>query len=387
MLNWLKKYSKWATMFVFGVALIAVYKTFNSFSFIGSILGKIFEAAKPFLIAFVVAYMLNIPAKKLDQLIENKLPWGWAKKHSNALSIALIYIMFIAAIVIVISALVPALYSNILEMYNNLPKFVDKLVGFINSIELLDKFNIRPDSFDIYSRLYTVMDSFDINSLGKYAQGIVSFTSGLVDLFIALIASVYMLIDKDRIVEGIRRLVGLFAKKDVGDAFMEHCSRVNMIFKKYVYSRLICCIVMAIACSIILALMGEKYALLLGIFIGFMDMIPYFGSIVSWIVCAVVMIFTGGIFHSIWCSLVMLVMQQIDGNILAPKVMGSKLDIRPLVVIIAVSAGGTLFGFVGMLISVPVVAILRAIISEFILAKEREVTAENDSGKYNGEEQ
>lgn len=383
MLNWLKKYSKWATMFVFGVALIAVYKTFNSFSFIGSIIGKIFEAAKPFIIAFVVAYMLNIPAKKLDQLTEHKLPWRWTKRHSGAISIALIYVLFIAAIVIVISALVPALYNNILEMYNNLPKFVDKLVGFINSIELLDKFNLKPDSFDIYSKLYKLMDSFDINSLGKYAQGIVSFTTGLVDLFIALIASVYMLIDKDRIVEGIRRLVGLFAKKDVGDAFMEHCSRVNMIFKKYVYSRLICCIVMAIACSIILALMGEKYALLLGIFIGFMDMIPYFGSIISWIVCAVVMIFTGGIFHSIWCSLVMLVMQQIDGNILAPKVMGSKLDIRPLVVIIAVSAGGTLFGFVGMLISVPVVAILRAIISEFILTREKAAaeSAAADDGK------
>lgn len=231
------------------------------------------------------------------------------------------------------------------------------------------------------------MNSFDINSLGKYAQGIVSFTSGLVDLFIALIASVYMLIDKDRISAGIRRIVGLFSKKEVGDAFMEHCSKINLIFRKYVYSRLICCIVMAISCSIILGIMDEKYALLLGIFIGFMDMIPYFGSIISWIVCAVVMIFTGGLFHSIWCSLVMLVMQQIDGNILAPKVMGSKLDIRPLVIIIAVSAGGTLFGFVGMLISVPVVAIIRAIISEFVISREQTIEAERANSEKSGEEQ
>ena len=385
MLNWIKKYSKWATMFVFGVALIAVYKTFNSFSFIGSIFGKIADAAEPFLIAFVVAYMLNIPAKKLSLFISEKVPLAKAKKHSNAISISIVYILFVSAIVIIISALVPALYNNILEMYNNLPNFVDSLVEFANSIELLDRLNIEADSFDIYSKIYSVMNSFDINSLGKYAHGIVSFTSRLVDIFIALIASVYMLIDKDRIVAGIRRLIGIFSKKGVGDAFMDHCSNINLIFKKYVYSRLICCIVMAISCSIILALTGEKYALLLGIFIGFMDMIPYFGSIISWIVCAIVMIFTGGIFHSVWCSLVMLVMQQIDGNILAPKVMGSKLDIRPLVIIIAVSVGGTLFGFVGMLISVPVVAILRAIIGEFILSKEREVNTEENAADKNGE--
>lgn len=384
MLNWIKKYSKWATMFVFGVALIAVYKTFNSFSFIGSIFGKIADAAEPFIIAFVVAYMLNIPAKKLNHFISEKVPLAKAKKYSNAISISIVYILFVSAIVIIISALVPALYNNILEMYNNLPNFVDSLVEFVNSVELLDRLNIKADSFDIYSKIYSVMNSFDINSLGKYAHGIVSFTSRLVDIFIALIASVYMLIDKDRIVAGIRRLIGIFSKNGVGDTFMDHCSNINLIFRKYVYSRLICCIVMAISCSIILALMGEKYALLLGIFIGFMDMIPYFGSIISWIVCAIVMIFTGGIFHSIWCSLVMLVMQQIDGNILAPKVMGSKLDIRPLVIIIAVSVGGTLFGFVGMLISVPVVAILRAIIGEFILSKERELNSSKTADK-NGE--
>ena len=81
------------------------------------------------------------------------------------------------------------------------------------------------------------------------------------------------------------------------------------------------------------------------------------------------MTISGGLSHGIWCSAMMLVMQQIDGNIISPKLTGERLEIRPLAIIIAVSVGGSLFGFVGMLISVPVVAILRAIISELLDTK------------------
>ena len=72
MIEWLRKYSKWATLFIFGVALIAVYKTFDNFSFIGSMLKGIFDAIKPFIIAFIIAYLLNIPAKKISYLVETK---------------------------------------------------------------------------------------------------------------------------------------------------------------------------------------------------------------------------------------------------------------------------------------------------------------------------
>ena len=100
-----------------------------------------------------------------------------------------------------------------------------------------------------------------------------------------------------------------------------------------------------------------------------MDLIPYFGSIISWVVGLVIMLISGGFSHAIWCSLMVLILQQIDGNVIAPKLTSDRLEVRPLAVIIAVSVGGSLFGFVGMLISVPVVAILKAILSEILDSK------------------
>jgi predicted PurR-regulated permease PerM len=210
----------------------------------------------------------------------------------------------------------------------------------------------------------------DLSEIGKYASGLVSITSSLLDIFIALIASIYMLLDKDRILKGLNRIASLFSDRKKYKGFMAHCANVNTIFTQYIYARVICCLIVAVTSTILLLIMGEPYALLLGIFIGFMDMIPYFGSIISWAVSAVLMLISGGVFHALWCSILLLILQQIDGNVIAPKVMGTRLEISPLTIIVAVSVGGSLFGFIGMLISVPVVAILRAIATELLEARE-----------------
>lgn len=366
MLDWLKKYSKWATYFVLGAALIAVYKTFDSLSVLWSGVIRIFSALKPFIIAFVMAYLLNIPSRKLKIFIENKIKWKFAKKHAIGLSVAIVYVVFILVLIWLVGTIVPALFGDFYEMYLNIPQYAQEIADFANHSELAHKIGFRPETLDI-SAQFSDMFSSDImkNGIKAVTSGVWSFASGFMEAFIALIASVYMLLDKERILNAIYRLAAKF-NGDKARLFLDRCSNVNEIFTQYIYSRLTCCIVMAVVCTIILALMGEKYALLIGIFIGFMDLIPYFGSIISWVVGFLVMTISGGFSHGVWCSVAMLVMQQIDGNVLAPKVTGARLEIRPITIIIAVSVGGSLFGFPGMILSVPVAVILRAILTEFI---------------------
>lgn len=367
MLDWLKKYSKWATYFVLGAALIAVYKTFDSLSVLWTGVLKIFSALKPFIIAFVIAYLLNIPSRKLKYVIENKIKWKFAKKHANGLSVAVVYVLFLAATVWLIGTIVPALFGDFFEIYQNLPQYAQEIVDFANKSEFAKKIGFQPEITELSKNFTQSFFSSDVmkNGFKAITTGVWSFASGFMDIFIALIASVYMLLDKERILNATYRLIMKF-NGHRADSFLKRWSNVNEVFTQYIYSRLTCCIVMAVACTLILAIMGEKYALLLGIFIGFMDLIPYFGSIISWAIGFLVMVISGGLSHGIWCSIAVLIMQQIDGNILAPKVTGARLEVRPITIIIAVSVGGSLFGFPGMLLSVPVVVILRAIISEFI---------------------
>ncbi len=385
MIDWLKKHSKWATYFVLGTALIAVYKTFDSLAFLWSALLSVFNAIKPFVIAFVIAYMLNIPTKRLNNVLCDKVKLSFVNKHSNGLSVLVIYILFIAVASWLVGTIVPAMLGDVAEMYNNIPAYAKEIAEFAENSDFAQRIGFQPETLDLQAKLSdfaTGLLSLDImkDGIKTITTGVWSFASGFMNIFIAMIASVYMLLDKERILKSIHGFIGRFSKADRGDSFINSWSNVNEIFTQYIYAKLISCVIIAVVCSIILLIMDEKYAILLGIFIGFMELIPYFGSIISCSIGFVIMTISGGLSHAIWCSIMMLVMQQIDGNIIAPKLTGDRLEIRPLAIIIAVSVGGSLFGFVGMLISVPVVAILKAIIVEFLDNRVERIKAD---GKEN----
>ncbi|MBQ6530105.1 MAG: AI-2E family transporter, partial [Clostridia bacterium] len=217
------------------------------------------------------------------------------------------------------------------------------------------------------------VNSFDLTQLQTYAKGVVSFTSGFFSGFVAFIASIYMLLDKARLQALFIRILNSFFKEKTVAAITEHAKRMNEVFTNYIYSRLSCSIIMAVICSVVLSIMGVKYALILGVFIGAMDMIPYFGSIISSVIAIIITFITGGFWLGVWTAVALLVLQQFDGNILGPKIMGDSLEIRPFWIIFAISVGGSLFGFVGMLISVPIFAIIRIVISDYISTRERRI--------------
>ena len=138
---------------------------------------------------------------------------------------------------------------------------------------------------------------------------------------------------------------------------------------------------MAFVCTVTLSVMKVRYAVILGLFIGAMDMIPYFGSIISVVIAEIVILITGGVWKTVWSTLALLILQQLDGNLLAPKIMGISLDMRPLEIIVVVTVGGSLFGFLGMLISVPVAAVIRTIIIDFVTEYEEKKKLRQETGE------
>ncbi len=370
-----EKYYGWIIAFVFCVAVIAVYKTFDNFNNITQYLAKIFDAVKPFFIAFIIAYILNIPAKRMQKWL-SKSKKSFIKKHTLGISIITIYVLAIMAVLAILRMLIPALYKNIMDLYNNLPNYITSFQDYINNFEIIKKSSLFANGIDLYSEMNKIVTSIDMSQFGKYAQGVYNMTTGLFDIFVAVIASIYMLIDKERLKKGIFRLMGIFLKEKRANSITEHAKRINDTFTNYLYSRLMCSVIMAVVCSIVLMIMNVKYALILGLFIGAMDMIPYFGSIISFVISLIVTFITGGVWKGVWTGVVLLVLQQIDGNLLGPKIMGDSLEIRPLWIIFAVTVGGALFGFMGMLFSVPVLAIIRAIMSDYFTAREMKKMSE-----------
>lgn len=369
-MKFFQKYSKWIAALIFACVVILIYKTFDNITQILSGFRTVISAMWPFVIAFVIAYILNMPAVKIGKLIQkSKRPF--LKKHSYGIGVGISFATAIVIIVILIAAILPAIYENIIEIYNNIPQYIRAVENFVNDLRILRAMKITDGGeLDIYSTLYGMVQKIDITQFGKYAAGVANITSGIVRGFIALIASVYMLLDKDRIKESFKGLLRIIWHGDTADGIMHHVKSVNTIFVSYIYSRAICCIVVGVVSGIVLTVLGVKYSLLLAILICLLDMIPYFGSIISCVIAVTVSLITGGFWQAVWVSAALLVIQQLDGNVLAPKVMSESLEIRPLWIVFAVSVGGSLFGFWGMLISVPVVAAIKAIVSEYWDSRE-----------------
>lgn len=366
----LKDYYKWIVAFIFCIAVIAVYKTFDNIGNIGKAIGVVLNAFKPFFWGFVIAYLLNLPAKKIAELLK-KIKVDFIRKRARGISILVIYFMALVAAGLIIMKFVPALYRNIVELSLNLPNYAGEIINRIENFEIVKRFGLlEAETIDASATINAFIGKINPDEIGKYAQSVFHMTTGIFSAVIALIASIYMLLDKERITNALIRIIRIFFKKETADNICRYAHRANEIFTSYIYCRLMCSIIMAIACTIALSIMKVKYAVVLGLFIGAMDMIPYFGSIISVVIAEIIILLTGGIWKTVWTTVTLLIMQQIDGNIMAPKIMGMSLDMRPLWIIVAVTVGGSLFGFLGMLLSVPVAAVLQTVAADGIAEYE-----------------
>lgn len=366
-----QEYTKFMIAFIFCVAVIVVYKTFDNFNDVKNFIGTVLSAFKPFAIAFIIAYILNLPCEKISKSFKNSKS-KFLNKHSLGLSIAIVYFITLATIIITICAIVPAIYRNLLELYINLPEYVIQAKNFLSSLETYQKISSVLGDFNLLDFITNKFTNLDIIQFSKYAQGVITVTSGFVSFFISIIISVYMLIDKQIIEEFFNRILAIFLKPKTVTNISKYAKRANNIFTSYIYSRVICSFVMACLSVFVLSIMRVKYAPVLGIFIGFCDLIPYFGSIIATIIAILVTALTGPLWQTIWVGIVLILLQQADGNLIAPKIMSDRLEIRPLLIIVAIMVGGSLFGVLGMLFSVPIFAVIKTMFLDFVESKEHE---------------
>ena len=212
-----------------------------------------------------------------------------------------------------------------------------------------------------------------IEAITQYVAGAIGVAKGIFNFFVSIIVSVYILLERTEILNFIKRISSVVLKNKAYKTVGKYFSSTNSIFFKFVSSQILDAIIVGILTSIDMLFLDIKYAILLGVLIGLSNLIPYFGAIIGIGLTIIITIFTGGIGKALILSIVVIILQQIDANIINPKIVGNSLKISPLLVIFAVTIGGAYFGVIGMFLSVPVFAVLKLIIEDFIDYKEKNV--------------
>lgn len=377
-MNFIKKHKPWSYILIILLVSIFAYKLIDKVDSVFKYIGLVWDALTPFVIGFVIAYLVNQPCKSISKLFE-KSKVGFLKKHSKGLGVLVVYSVLLIIITIVLRMILPALYNNIVDLFSNMPYYIQNALKFVENLQ--QQTDIRLINFQTLSVENAVnyfIKEVDINQFAKYAEGIISATSGIMDVFIAIIVSVYMSLDKERIAKNIKRVISILFPEKISKNLFEYISKINNIFSKYIYCKVIEAVIIMILSTIILNLFGVKYALILGIMTGFLNFIPYFGSIISTVLTIVITIFSTGIAQAFWAGISLLVLEQVDGNFIGPKIIGDVLDMRPIWVIFSVTLGGGLFGFFGMLLSTPVVMVIQMILRDIILMREKQINSCNE---------
>ena len=231
-----EKYMKWILWFVLGVALIAVYKTFDNFKDILEFLTKLLSVLAPVIAGGVIAYILNIPCRKLEGLY-SKIKFPFIKKRSVGLSIISVYVVFILIIVTVIKVILPGLINNIVDFSNNIIPFAQHVYGEVDKLQ--QSLGIELLKFDeeiIRTTIQNIFSKVNLDGVGKYAKGAISFASGIIDVFIAFVISVYILIDRERLGESYNRVTDLLIPPDKIGKFRKYSAKINNICSSYIYS-------------------------------------------------------------------------------------------------------------------------------------------------------
>ncbi len=366
-------WSKWLYWFIFAVAVITVYKTLDNFKDIVTWFNNIMNVIMPFLIGIFIAYILYIPCKGLEKIYQ-KSKFKILKNKARGFSIFTVYLILLLIIILAMNFIIPTLSQSVVDLVNNIG------VYYNNTIQNLD--NIPQDSIirkiDM-QKLTDMLNNLDIQkyisieAITQYVAGAIGVAKGIFNFFVSIIVSVYILLERTEILNFIKRISSAVLKNKAYKTVGKYFSSTNSIFFKFVSSQILDAIIVGILTSIAMLFLDIKYAILLGVLIGLSNLIPYFGAIIGIGLTIIITIFTGGIGKALILSIVVIILQQIDANIINPKIVGNSLKISPLLVIFAVTIGGAYFGVIGMFLSVPVFAVLKLIIEDFIDYKEKNV--------------
>ena len=370
-IDWNTKYTTIST-YVFIVAC-AVILFYLGISQMGIVLGKISGAIgilQPFIIGFSIAYILNFILKFFERLIfnldfMNKLEL----KHSSRRAIGLIVTYLVSFIVccLFVKFVLPQLIDSIVGLINDIPMYINETSKFID--ETLLKLNIDSKYLvlinDNFNKFIDYVIKFVTNLLPVIGTLVTSIASKIWNIILGVIISIYLLSDKERFCALSKKIIFALFPKIVAEKTIEITHRSNSTFGKFLIGKIVDSAIIGILTFLILTLCKMPYTLLISVIVGITNIIPFFGPFIGAIPSFIIILFVSPI-KALWFLLIILIIQQLDGNVIGPKILGDSIGISAFWILFSILVAGKFLGLVGMIIGVPLFAIVYSLIKEVV---------------------
>jgi len=369
--------TKWFPVFIFAIILMIIYYALGNLPQITSEIGRFFRVISPLFYGILFSYFLFIPHQFIERLIR-KIKIKFISKRARVFATIIVFLLLVLIIVLVISFVIPVILSSLIELANSVQGYVIFITDFILGVSedtFWASFNIIDNLTENAGSMITQV--LNAGMIESFAVGIINFAGELLNLVLGMFISLYLLLDRERIVGFFKKLsFAVFKKPKARTLVQKYMNLINKVLFTFIASKGLDSIINIIAVTTILLVFDVPYAVLFGIMAGVLNFIPYLGSLIAVIIITLITMITGGFAQAIQVLIPLFIFQQIDGNFIEPRIMKSSLKISPILVIIAVVAGGAYFGAVGMFLAVPLAVVLKLMLIEYVTHAENPVYEE-----------
>mgnify|MGYP000731085857 FL=1 len=377
-LNMNKKYT---TIAVYAFLVIAAAITFffviSEHSVVGRMAGTFFGLMTPFIYGAALAYVLNPVLNWLEKKVFPKVFGDRVSKRSRrGLGVLLTFLFGCAVVALFLAVLIPQIVESIDNLAQSIYAFLPQAQNFLN--DLIAQYGTNEMLVDVLSmlgvdisdpsmalqRLATRSYTFLTQVLPNLFGGVMRFTSGLLDVVVGIIIAIYLLLSKEIFYAQVKKLLFAFFPRRVAQATLNLTHDSNAIFCGFISGKILDSAIIGVLCFIGCSVLQMPYTVLVSFIVGVTNVIPYFGPFIG-AIPSIFIIMIADPLKSLVFAVFVLILQQLDGNIIGPKILGDSTGLSAFWVIFAVTFFGGLFGFVGMLIGVPTFAVIYALVRNF----------------------
>lgn len=361
------------------------------FDVLWGVLGFVWEIIQPFLVGGMIAFVINLPMA----FIENKLFLKRKRKKAGrddvtigtagrACSILLSFLIVLLLITLVSVAVIPQLAATVSIIAEKTPVFFNNVVAELQKLfqdnprllEYLNEFNL--DNLDWHS-MFNSIGNFLKNGMGSMlsstfmvASGIIS---GTIDGLISIVFSIYILAQKEKLGEQCKRLLKVYTKQKFNEKVLHVCTLLSRNFSNFIIGQCTEAVILGLMFIISMTIFRFDYAIMIGVLIAFTALIPIVGAFVGCFIGAFVMLVDDPV-KAIWFIVLFIVLQQIEGNLIYPHVVGNSVGLPSIWVLAAVTIGGSLMGIFGMLVFIPLLSTVYMLLREDVNRREKGETDE-----------
>lgn len=333
----------------------------------------------PFVLGGAIAFVINVPMSFLEKKIFGKTKDGnkMGEKLARPISLLLTIILAVGVIALVMFGVIPQLTRTMGSLMISIANFVPQMQNWIREfshnnqdiMKLVNQVQFNQDQAIKWG--ISILGSGAGNMMNTTMSAVGSIVSGFATFFIAFSFACYILFQKEKLHVQIRKVFFAFISKQKAEAFLKICSLTYQTFANFLTGQCVEAVILGSMFVVTLSILKMPYALLIGTLIAFTALIPIFGAFIG---CAVgcFLIFMVNPKQAILFIIVFLILQQIEGNLIYPHVVGGSVGLPSIWVLAAVTIGGNLMGIVGMLIFIPLVSVLYTIFREFVYLRLKE---------------